>query len=383
MNRATHRASPSQQRAVDGAADFHFTIDQCSRSGLTDQLVSGIKDAIRSGRYKDGDRLPSREEIAARFGVSLHVPRQAFLRLKREGFLVTRPRLGSVVAKPSGSQVPKGLVLYVNLEADDAAYGTIVVAGELRKALYAANYQMMQVCIRQKTANSFDFSAVERSLALRPVLALVTHGHPKIRKWFESHDVPFQILGGMPKSRNCAGRIPAYRADASVAAFADHCVRAGVRNVWQVGFVLPGYFSVTAELERRGVSCLPLAFPPLPRMSRYEGIALSAYRGLLQALSEKRRPKPDLILFQDDYSTRGGLPALASAGFKIPSDVKVVTLVNHGNAPFYVQSLTAFVYDPKEEARGIVRVALEFLGTGRFASVDDLQLRYRIGETFP
>jgi len=45
--------------------------------GLTDQLVHGLRRAVRSGRYGPGAQLPTMAQIAAELGVSIIVVRHA------------------------------------------------------------------------------------------------------------------------------------------------------------------------------------------------------------------------------------------------------------------------------------------------------------------
>ena len=52
----------------------------CGRS-LTDQLVDALRVAVRLGRWKEGERLPTREELMAMCGVSRNVVQSAVKRL--------------------------------------------------------------------------------------------------------------------------------------------------------------------------------------------------------------------------------------------------------------------------------------------------------------
>ncbi|MDR3435909.1 FadR/GntR family transcriptional regulator [Telmatospirillum sp.] len=63
------------------------------------QVIERLGAEIRSGSYKPGDRLPTEQELIARFGVSRTVIREAFASLKAEGLVVTRQGSGAFVAK--------------------------------------------------------------------------------------------------------------------------------------------------------------------------------------------------------------------------------------------------------------------------------------------
>lgn len=72
-----------------------------SRRSLVIELLGN---EIRSGKYKPGDRLPTEQDLIARFGVSRTVIREAFASLKAEGLVVTRQGSGAFVsANPLGN----------------------------------------------------------------------------------------------------------------------------------------------------------------------------------------------------------------------------------------------------------------------------------------
>jgi GntR family transcriptional repressor for pyruvate dehydrogenase complex len=71
-----------------------------SRTAL---LVEHLGGEIRSGRYKPGGRLPTEQELMARFEVSRTVVREAVASLKAEGLVLTRQGSGAFVAQnPTG-----------------------------------------------------------------------------------------------------------------------------------------------------------------------------------------------------------------------------------------------------------------------------------------
>ncbi|WP_326880736.1 FadR/GntR family transcriptional regulator [Aliidongia sp.] len=69
----------------------------------TAQLVEHLGSEIRAGRYKPTERLPTEQELMARFDVSRTVVREAVASLKAEGLVVTRQGSGAFVAQnPTG-----------------------------------------------------------------------------------------------------------------------------------------------------------------------------------------------------------------------------------------------------------------------------------------
>lgn len=62
------------------------------------QIVDQIRSLILSGRLEPGTLLPSVRVLAAELAVSVITTRRAYQELEREGVIVTRPGLGSLVA---------------------------------------------------------------------------------------------------------------------------------------------------------------------------------------------------------------------------------------------------------------------------------------------
>jgi DNA-binding LacI/PurR family transcriptional regulator len=92
--------------------------------------------------------------------------------------------------------------------------------------------------------------------------------------------------------------------------------------------------------------------------------------------------RPDLVYFTDDYLARGGFWALEELGLRVPDDMKVVTLTNYGNAPFYPRPLTRIECNPYRNAASVARLVLRFLRTRRFTGSVVEDVRYIRGETF-
>lgn len=65
---------------------------------LYEQVFESIKDMIRVGSFKQGDFLPSENELAEMMGVSRVTVRQALKQLSEAGIIQTRKGKGSIVA---------------------------------------------------------------------------------------------------------------------------------------------------------------------------------------------------------------------------------------------------------------------------------------------
>lgn len=68
---------------------------------LADTLAHKLRDEIASGRLRAGERLPTEQQLAATYGVSRPIVREAVGRLKHDGLVVSRQGAGAFVADPS------------------------------------------------------------------------------------------------------------------------------------------------------------------------------------------------------------------------------------------------------------------------------------------
>lgn len=75
-------------------------IDKTSPVPLYEQLRQALLDAITSGRIPVGAKLPTEEELCARFSISRPVARQAYSALISEGYVERRRGRGTFVRMP-------------------------------------------------------------------------------------------------------------------------------------------------------------------------------------------------------------------------------------------------------------------------------------------
>jgi len=62
------------------------------------QVMDQIKDSIAAGILKPGDKLPSIRELSLELKISIITTKRAYSDLENEGYIITRPGLGSFVA---------------------------------------------------------------------------------------------------------------------------------------------------------------------------------------------------------------------------------------------------------------------------------------------
>ncbi len=74
-------------------------LDRSAGRPLRSQLETGLRDAIRSGRLRGGERLPSSRELARELGVSRGIVQECFSQLLAEGYLTSRSGSATRVAE--------------------------------------------------------------------------------------------------------------------------------------------------------------------------------------------------------------------------------------------------------------------------------------------
>lgn len=85
------------------------------RVGAVDYVLRDLNEAIVSGVVRVGDRLPSEQALAARYGVSRTVVREVLRILETRGMTVTRTGRGTFVAATATSELTFGSYSAANL----------------------------------------------------------------------------------------------------------------------------------------------------------------------------------------------------------------------------------------------------------------------------
>jgi GntR family transcriptional regulator len=74
-------------------------------------LVEALEDAIRSGVFREGERLPSQRLLADQLSIHVNTVNRAFVEAARRGLVVGKTRRGTVVLSASrkrpDSKLPK------------------------------------------------------------------------------------------------------------------------------------------------------------------------------------------------------------------------------------------------------------------------------------
>lgn len=85
-------------RPVPDAGETLLTLDPAHGTTKRAQLIGALRAAVREGRFRPGDALPSTRSLAGELGVGRNVVVEAYDQLVAEGYLVSRQGSGTRVA---------------------------------------------------------------------------------------------------------------------------------------------------------------------------------------------------------------------------------------------------------------------------------------------
>lgn len=354
--------------------NFRYKLD--GSTSLADALCGFIKDEIAYGRLKAGDPIPTIKDLAEASGLTFRVARGVVEQLAREGYVRSRPRVGTVVL-PRDVNALRGRVLFVLPDVDACSYHVTMIADALRHRLGAAGYAFSTVVFSQDAKIGLSF--LKHELVRTPDVAIVIYGTQPVRKCLGEAGVKSVFIYGDPPKAD-EGRWIRFSAEEAIGNFVRHCVRAGVKRVTQVRFEGNETPDASHALEAKGIKSGWIMVPRMDGLGRYEGIERSAYNTFMGL---PRASFPDVFLFWDDFVAQGALTAFLGRGLRIPADVKVVTLSNRGLGPVYSEALTRFECDAAEAGEKVAAFALALLAKGRLPPPPTITPHYVFGRTFP
>ena len=100
---------------------FVFVLDAQSGVPTYVQLIQQVKNGIRMGLLRPGDRLPTAKEVVGALAINPNTVLKAYRELEREGLVAPRPGAGTFIRK--------GLGVGLTGEPGPAVRGAAVVDG--------------------------------------------------------------------------------------------------------------------------------------------------------------------------------------------------------------------------------------------------------------
>ena len=352
-----------------------FSLNRNDARPLVNQLVDGLREAIVGGYYEPGDAIPSYRELAPALGVSEIVTKAALRRLADEGFVESRPRIGSVV-RDTGEKLWRGRVVFI-YDAGDTGYFQTTLAERIRVRLNVEGFLFTRSSVDRHADGSADFSLLDAALARSTDLAIVLFDRDDVCRRLAKRGVPFAAAVRRRPPVAAAG-VTVISHEAAFRDFAAWCRAKEVGEVVQLGWFRHAP-DAAPVLEAAGIRCRRRVLAPDFSRGMLLGIEEAAFREF-RRLSEGRRLSADtLYFFTDDYLLRGALQALVGTGLKVPGDIRIATVTNAGAGPYLAQCLPRIEVDPTAIGDAIADSTLSFLGGNGYAGGDAGGVRWLKG----
>lgn len=344
---------------------------------LKDAVCRFLQEEIAFGRVKGGEKLPTIAEISEATGLTYGRARSVVERLEKEGYVHSRPYIGTVVL-PRGGNILRGRVLLILPESDAVWCSPRMLISTIWRSLAEAGYAFS---IATFSVDPNDSLALLRSELLRATeLVIALYATPNVHRHLAESGVNYIYVSG-EVFESCDSRWIRFSTESAVSDFARHCVRAGVRHVVQVRCEEESAIDVHPALAKSGIDSSWLTVSCCEADGgRYTGLVNRACE-MFRAMPRKRIE--ELFLFCNTYLAQGAVMAFLSRGIRLPEDVKVVVRSNAEIAPVYTKPFTRFEVDPVKMGEKVASFALAVLAKGRIPRPPAITLQYVLGATFP
>ena len=357
-------------------SNFSFAPD--GTTTMVDAVCSFLKEEIAFGRIKGGEKFPTINEIGKATGLTFNKARRIVEQLAREGYVRSRPHIGTVVLSRSKDML-RGRVLVAYPDIDVCRYYPTQLFDSINRKLAAAGYAVSVATFPLDAGGSIARFKSELHRATDLVIAL--RATQKVQRCLAESGVKrIFAYGDKPKVDDGSPWIQ-FQPEEALSRFAHHCVMSGVRHVAQVRFEGNETLDAGPVLSKSGIDSSWLT------LSRTEG-GTSRFGGIVRCACEMfeampRKSIPELLLFWNAFAAQGAMMAFLDRGIRIPENVKIVSISETGFGPVYVKPVTRFESNPIDAGEKIADFALAVLAKGRVPSPPMISPHYVFGATFP
>lgn len=339
-------------------------------------VYESLRAEIEAGQPPVGERLPSEAHLTRRFDVSVITVKRALDMLRADGFILRRPRVGTVVVSdvattlaaggPAQQGIPSVGCVLTNF---DDTFGTHVLGGLLDASQDTANLVLKRSIgdpRREDEAVRGLVAGDIRALILEPasseyvppsVLELVTRGFPVV--------ILDRSFDGVPVSTVCSDNVDAAKR-ATEHLFSLGHTRVGLvsssNRVSTVEDRTEGFVRAHAEFH-----VTHQAHNDFDRVgSTIPGSARSAEDDV-EALTEYLAAHPSLTgLVATEYAIANLVrDACARLGRSVPGDLSIVCFDHPDPFPRFLPRTTHMAQDQERMGASALTLALELLGGDR------------------
>jgi len=308
-----------------------------------------LRDQILSGKYAAGAKLPVQTELATTFQASTPTIQQAIHRLANEGFVVARPRIGTVVA-PKLRHLHNLALVLPNDPIFDSYYSRFftVLANSAR---YLQGEQDRPFGVFYDVNSHSDTEDRQRLMDLVNAhqLAGIIFGSAPYKlegtPILEQTDIPRVAI----MTKQVYPQVPAisYDMEAFLRRAFDHLQSRGRRRIAVLAPVEDQLqAALAAEVARRGLVC-----PPHWRLVLLPQSAVSACNCVRLLLQGPAGTRPDGLLILDDNLVEHTLAGVIAEQIRVPIDLEVVAHCNFPWPPNKMLPVTRLGFDSREVLR--------------------------------
>ncbi|MBI2438630.1 MAG: GntR family transcriptional regulator [Lentisphaerae bacterium] len=335
-----------------------------------DTIVHALLNEMESGILLPGGRTPSQAKLAKRFGVSLVTAQLAVSRLQRDGFIVTRPRSGTYVAKRLPFKSNYALVFW-NDPANPVQWSKYYAAlADAARELDGHEGRRLQTFFNvNRRVDSEDHATLLELVRARRLAGMVFANMP-----YDLAGSPLVENGGLPRvafvSVQTHPHIQAVWFDYEmwIRKALDFLAEQGRRKVaiLSSGLYAADNAHLTALLERHG-----MISPPYWRQVAQPMVKDAVRNAVWLLLRGAPAERPDALIIADDNYLDDSIAGLIASEMRVPQDVKVVALCNFPARQKPVLPMRQLGFD----IRGALSTCVEIIaGIRRGATMPDLTL---------
>ncbi len=336
-------------------------LDHNSYISLHVQLHNQLRRMIVSGRWDDGERLPTETQLSRHLDISRTTVRIALQRLEVEGLIRRNPGRGTFVTRRAEEQSGSHSIGYVTHSFHNEIHTAMLSSAETD--LRSAGYQV----IFSNAADLAEEAAILRQLLDEDVAGLIlwasarpTSGTLAALAEYQARQIPIVFVDRL---------IEGIRADYVASdnfggsyTLVSHLVELGHRHIVQLMPNLDGLRPVNerhrgyvAALEDHGLQAFaPWKIAPPERPEFHEtdiyslvGEGSQHVIGQVVDLMNAVAPKPTAVACINDILAIITISALREIGYGVPADVSVVgfddiSLASHIGVPLTTVSQNAY-----------------------------------------
>ncbi len=329
---------------------------------LVSQTAAILREEIRRGQWREW--LPGERALGETLQVSRNTLRGALAQLKREGVIRSEHGAGNRILVMPRAEVRAERsrdVALISPEPLERLRPSLTLWIDELRGMLSERGCRLHVFSGSQYFRESPGAALERLVAQQRhgCWVLILANEP-IQRWFEQAGIPCVVAGTVYPGVNLPYR------DLDHLALCRHAagvmLGAGHRKVALLIRKSPRAGDLESEqgfLE--GVRASSRA--DAEGLIAYHDATVASIGAALRRLMN-RRPRPTALLVANAYHYLTAVTWLASAGFKVPRDVSVLSRDEDPFLSFLVPTPTRYIVSPSSMAKALVRPVLELLEGG-------------------